>query len=278
YDEWRGIHKPFDWARHILEVVAVEGIVQASHIATIDDAELDALISSFESHAVETARILASMPDGPVLCSQVIQVKTPEEIDPKSFETLVRDYPYRVNCLTLPEALEGLKERLAGFEDHFSIRGFDYREEKLSTVLREILACSHPAGKQRVRMALIAPYYLVKRDGIKSEDFPPDPSLDGVRIFANNFAVQGLKIKKSKALLNHIYSILNRLEAPHLDACPFLAKQDGIHVMDLSFIPEKYRLDVHRAEKILNRALTHWLDALRRYPGGGMAGIRQSET
>jgi ATP-dependent Lon protease len=102
--------------------------------------------------------------------------------------------------------------------------------------------------------------------------------LDGVRIFANNFAVQGLKIKKSKALLNHIYSLLNRLEAPHLDACPFLAKQDGIHVMDLSFIPEKYRLDVHRAEKILNRALTHWLDALRRYPGGGMAGIRQSET
>ncbi len=58
---------------------------------------------------------------------------------------------------------------------------FPMREEKLSTVLRVILACLHPAGKQRVRMALIAPYYLLKRDGIKSEDFPPDPSLEGIR-------------------------------------------------------------------------------------------------
>lgn len=278
YDEWKDPHKPFDWSRHILEVVAVDDIVQASHIAIIDDAELDNLTTSFESHAVETARNLASMHDSTVLCTQVIQVKTPEEINVKSLESLLRDQPCQLTFLALPEILSSLTGRLARFGDQLSIVGFDYREKKLSIVLREIMDCLRAAGRQDVRLALIAPFYLIRRDGIKLGDFPRNPPLEGFRIFANNFAADGVKIKKTKTLLNHVYSILNRLDTAHLNACPFLMEQDGIHMVDLTFIPEKYRLDLQRAEKILNRTLTHWLDTLQRHLGGGIGGIRQSAT
>jgi ATP-dependent Lon protease len=50
------------------------------------------------------------------------------------------------------------------------------------------------------------------------------------------------------------------LEPEQLDACPFLGKRDNTYVMDLAVIPEKYRLDVKRAEQILNRALAQWLN------------------
>jgi len=44
-----------------------------------------------------------------------------------------------------------------------------------------------------------------------------------------------------------------------IEACPFLGRRDGIYVVDLSFIPEKYRLDIQRAEEILNDCLRHWV-------------------
>jgi hypothetical protein len=43
---------------------------------------------------------------------------------------------------------------------------------------------------------------------------------------------------------------------------PFLSTQSGITLVDLSLIPEKYRLLVPRAEEILNRCLTVWLEAV----------------
>lgn len=56
-----------------------------------------------------------------------------------------------------------------------------------------------------------------------------------------------------------MYRYLSQQEANQLDACPFLAKQDGIYVVDLSFIPEQYRLDVKNAEALLNKCLKAWL-------------------
>ena len=38
----------------------------------------------------------------------------------------------------------------------------------------------------------------------------------------------------------------------------------GIYVVDLSFIPEKYRLDAKRSEKILNNCLQEWLSIVER--------------
>jgi hypothetical protein len=52
------------------------------------------------------------------------------------------------------------------------------------------------------------------------------------------------------------------LESTHADACFFLGKRNGIYTVDLSFIPEKYRLDVKHAEEVLNSCLKEWLIAL----------------
>jgi hypothetical protein len=44
-----------------------------------------------------------------------------------------------------------------------------------------------------------------------------------------------------------------------VEKTPFLTTKDGIIMVDLSPIPEKYRLLVPRAEEILNRCLGAWL-------------------
>ena len=45
---------------------------------------------------------------------------------------------------------------------------------------------------------------------------------------------------------------------------PVPAKKEGVLVVDLAYIPEKYRLDVQRAEQILTESLSQWL---RTYEG-----------
>ena len=110
---------------------------------------------------------------------------------------------------------------------------------------------------------MIAPYYLLKRDGISTRDFPRDRTFGGIRLYANNFTVQGVKVKRCKPLLNHVFSLLAMLEPAASDICPFVSRRDDILVADLSFIPEKYRLDVPRAESILNHTLTRWLNTVK---------------
>jgi ATP-dependent Lon protease len=97
---------------------------------------------------------------------------------------------------------------------------------------------------------------------IQLQAFSPGPSFETLRMFANNFTVQGVKIKACKPVLNRLYYLLCQLEDGELERCPFLAKKDEVYVVDMSFIPEKYRLDTARAEKILNQVLNKWLSAL----------------
>jgi len=55
-----------------------------------------------------------------------------------------------------------------------------------------------------------------------------------------------------------------------LESCPFLAIRDGIYVADLSYIPEKYSLDVARASKILNDGLKRWLTTIEDFVSGNV--------
>ena len=64
------------------------------------------------------------------------------------------------------------------------------------------------------------------------------------------------------------------LGTAQIESSPFLGKREGIYAADISFIPEKYRLDVARAEKILQGALLQWLKALKN-PG---ERLRPQET
>ena len=260
YEEWSSTHPPFDFSRHILEVVAVDNIVQAASVAFIDDSEMDVLAVYFESHAREVARLVGkeTLRLSPGL--QIVQMKTPEELDPGLIDTVLRNTRCSLHLLILPEIRNAILARLGGLQKGVHLIDFDAKKQTLSAMIQEILAPSNAESSSSVPLSLTGPYYLLKRDGISADDFPSGPGFEGISLFANNYAVQGIKIKRCKALLNRVYSILALLRPSEIDGCPFLARQDGIYVADLSFIPEKYRLDVHRAERILNRALTHWLN------------------
>ena len=263
FEEWSGNHRPFDHARQILEVIAVDDICQAATIAFIDEAEVNTVTTGFAAHAREVARrLLQATPQLP-FGLQVVQVKSPDELAPGLVDAFLRQKRRRLILLVLPEIREALLTHLGEQQKALTLIDFDPKTQRLTPVLQGLLDPPRRKSSSFVHLDLIAPYYLLRRDGISTRDFPRTPHFEGIRLFANNFTSQGVKVKRCKPLLNHAYAILSMVESPEIDTCPFITRQDGIVVADLSFIPEKYRLDVQRAETILNRTLTHWLDTIK---------------
>ena len=68
-----------------------------------------------------------------------------------------------------------------------------------------------------------------------------------------------MKLKGSKPLLNRTYCRLLTAGEAAIESCPFVTRHEGVFAADLSPIPEKYRLDLKRAEEILSRCLDAWL-------------------
>ena len=135
------------------------------------------------------------------------------------------------------------------------MEAFNPKERSLASLVHELQE-SEGTPSTPAPVTVVAPFFFLKRDGIRIEDLPlPEKS----RLFANNFTVQGVKIKTCKNALNRVYCHLALLEREILESCPFLKKADGVYCVDLSFIPEKYRLDVKHAEEILVRCLKRWL-------------------
>ncbi|MFZ2446924.1 MAG: S16 family serine protease [Syntrophobacteraceae bacterium] len=264
YEEWAGKHDPFDHGRHILEVVAVDDIVQAARVAFIEEEVLEELGTLFESHAREVAARLRdiSAPPGPRV--RLIQVKNVDELAPELFEVPAPLLDCKLVLLVLPEVRDTVLGRLGGQSEHIRVVDFDPKLEKLSFAIREVLAQSQTPTASQVRPALIAPYFLLKHDGICADSPGKGLPTGGISFFANNYTLQQFKIKNSKTLLDRVFSLLALLPPSELDECPFLGKSDGIHVADLSYIPEKYRLDPGRAEKILHRGLKLWLETVRK--------------
>ncbi|MHC1727528.1 MAG: S16 family serine protease [Syntrophobacteraceae bacterium] len=261
YEQWAGKHDPFDYGRHILEVVAVDNIVQAAGVAFLEEEVLERLETGFEAHALEVGARLRILSAPSHSCVRILQVKSTEELAPELFELPERRLGSGLVLLVLPEIRDAVLGRLGGQAERFRVVDFEPRLSKLSSALRDVPAPWEPQAASEAPSALIAPYFLLKQDGISAgspgRDFPA-----GMRFFANNYTVQQFKIKRSKTLLGRVFSLLALLSASELDECPFLGKSDGIYVVDLSFIPEKYRLDQERAEKILHRSLEHWLETV----------------
>lgn len=119
-----------------------------------------------------------------------------------------------------------------------------------------------PQGGGPVPFALIAPFFFLIRDKKTLEEFSRGPYCNTLRLFANNYTLQGVKIRESKPILNRVWWHLSRLTPQLLDTCPFIAMKEGIYVIDMSFIPEKYRLDLKRAETLIRKSLQRWLHCL----------------
>ncbi len=261
YEKWKGDHEPFDYERHMLQVVAVDHIIQAADVAFIDAEELAELETRFIDHARTITQEIEKARKDPEPCIHLFYIKDPGELDMEGIEE-----PFRRGCkcvlLSHPEVKKAMLANFSALEKHIRFRDFDPSREDLTTVIREIQKSFAGDFTVPPRISLVAPFFFLKRDGISPKNFSTDLSFEELRLFANNYTMQGVKIKTCKSVLNHVYWDLAQLESTHADACFFLGKRNGIYTVDLSFIPEKYRLDVKHAEEVLNSCLKEWLIAL----------------
>jgi hypothetical protein len=226
------------------------------------------LQAGFVEHAKQMAEALNRERLAQRLCLQALLIKNVEELEP-----CILDWSYWESCkgltvLISPEMRAGVTARLADWDRPVQLRDFDAREENLASVISEILAAQPGDRSTEQNLSLVAPFYFLKRDGIRADAFPHGVCREGIKIFANNYALQGVKIKGCRRLLNKVYCLLAHLPSDVLQSCHFLAQQDGIHVADLSFIPEQYRLDTQRAEMILNGCLNRWLETIQAHVQG----------
>jgi endopeptidase La len=249
YEEWKTEHPPFEYDRHVLQVVAVDHIVQAVDVAFIEEDALRALEDRFVPHAHEVAGAIKKASGEGVTPVFVLFVKDPNELEPEGMERL--SCGGRRMVLLHPEGLsEECRKRGPLLPAHIEMRAFNPQTDRLSS-LADDLEKAAEGSPGLVLVSLAAPFFFIRRDGIRMGQMR--------RLFANNYTVQGVKIKTCKTVLNRVYCHLSGLESPYLESCPFLGETDGVYTVDLSFIPEKYRLDVKHAEEILVRSLRKWL-------------------
>ena len=255
YEAWAGDHSPFDYERHVIQVVGVENIVQAARIAFIDSTELEDLEERFASYGRTAAGALQEEAVALSPSALVIYAKDPEEL---SF--FKADQDAGSVLLLCPRNGKAGPNAFSGVENVARLRPFNHSSESLEDVIADLLeGRTNETEPRPVRVSVAAPFFFLKQDGIRPEAFPEAPGFEGIRIFANNFTVQSVKIKSCKAALNRMAFYLGRLDPAHTESCPFLVKKRGVYCVDLSLIPEKYRLDVKQAEEVLNRCLNRWL-------------------
>ncbi len=258
YDAWKGPHDPFDYRRHLLQLVAVDHLAQAADVAFIDQKEVTSLSRVLVPHARSIAPVLESAGKRTEPCLHILYLKRPEELLMSTIQGLLTDID---SCpLMLPAHMESsVLSRFPQLKERILFRDLDRSRERLGSVIREVKESFAQTADVPISVAVIAPFFFLRHENITPEAFPPDDVFKRTRFFANNYTVQGVKIKACKPDLNRVYRHLSHLDSRQLAACPFISTHNGIYVVDVGFIPEKYRLDVKRAEKILTQCLGEWL-------------------
>jgi ATP-dependent Lon protease len=252
YAQWRGEHEPVDYGRHTLQVIGVDHITQAAEVAFIDEEEIRRLEDPFVEHARTAAEGLNPLKDQAGFCVHLI--KDPQEIDLEADDETLREGRRRV-FLFKPEVRRGHTGGFPVIERYGERRDLGPSRVDLPSIIHEIEADCTRSGFEPCRASLVAPYYLLTQSGL-------DPGSKGFKVFSNNYAIQGIKIKECRSLLNRAFYYLSHLSPAALEGCFFLKRRNGIYSVDLGFIPEKYRLDLRRAERILNTCLERWLNVL----------------
>ncbi|MEJ5375799.1 MAG: S16 family serine protease [bacterium] len=258
FQQWQEPHEPFDYNHHLLQVVAVEDLVQAARVAFVEQEELCCLENLFQEHAQKVAPLVRASAEGGLF---LVLIKDVEEMDPCLLEPSYWEKCGGCVLLVTPAKDPKALDRLDPLRGWLEVREFDPRSSSLKDSLRQILSQT-PRWGQPNRISISAPFFFLQRDGISPSALKADQALGSLRLFSNNYTIQRVKIKACKAILNQVYFQMNSLEDSELEHCPFLTRLNETWVVDLSFIPEKYRLDVQRAEKILTRCLNSWLKVI----------------
>jgi ATP-dependent Lon protease len=261
YEAWKGPHDSFDYSRHLMQVVGVDRITQAAEIAFIDDEELDQIETCLIPHARSVAEALAANRHASRPPFRALYVKDVKELEQDGSQgSLWENGPCVFLVQTRSE--EAIRGEFPILEERKRLWGFDPAFHDVTAVLREMAEAFGDRSGSLVPSSLVAPFFFLYREKERLDGFSPGPSFEQLRLFANNFTVQEVKFRACKAVLNRVYYYLSLLDSRQLDACPFLGKRDGIYVVDMSFIPEKYRLDLKRAEELLIVSLKRWLMTL----------------
>jgi ATP-dependent Lon protease len=261
YEEWVEERPGFDYERHMLQVIAVDHITQAADIAFIDAEELDALPALFRPQALSTAGVLAERRHSPGVCACLFHAKEPEELDIEAFKE-----PFWEQCrsmfLAQPEVKKEIQKRYPDIEKKVPILDLEDYQDGLFSMIDDVRNTLCRETGAPARLSLVAPYYFLLRSGLADPKNPVCTGLEEIRLFANNYTTQGFKIKECKPLLNRVLCHIALMPKDQLDNCPFLEKVNGVYTIDLSFIPEKYRLDPKRAKYLVSSCLEQWLATL----------------
>lgn len=260
FQDWAGPHQPFDYSKHILQVVAVKDITEAAQVALIHEEELQAIREVFVGHARMISR-KDFRPEG--TGPFVVLVKNLQELAPRCLDASFWQHCKGCMLLALPwGGEEDSKASLASLEGKVRIYRFNPKEENLSMALSKLLRDEWTVQGPPEAVSISAPFYFIQRDGIHKGRSTFEGIPLRIRLFSNNYTLQGVKIKGCKPILNLVYSKIAGLPEDELKSCFFLKPADDIWVVDMNFIPEKYRLDVERAERILQWCLEAWLEEL----------------
>ncbi len=261
YEQWKGPHEPFDPERHILQIVAVDHITQAAEIALIDDRQLTEIEMSLIPHGRQVAETLSALPEPDRFHFNVVYAKALWEIDLRGSDNQfwVDNGAY---FLVRPSARKDIAGQFPTLDEQQRLWSFDPRVQVVTETIKEMVEHLQASGRDRLNCVLTAPFFFLKRDLDPLSECFLGPVVERCRLFGNNYAVQGFKVKKCKTILNQVSYYLSRLNDEDLDACPFLSKLNDIYVVNLSFIPEALLLDVSRAARLLERSLKRWLAAV----------------
>jgi endopeptidase La len=259
YGEWKGEHEPFDYARHIMQVVGVEDVAQAADIALIGRTELDALDYAFEEHARRVAEYEAGEGRTSFRRLRIVYIDNPDDLHPG----IVQPGPCGADggCVLLARSdiRDEIASRISGIGGDVSVRGFDPATQRLASAVEEILRPLAEAGGPPLLVSVLAPLAFLQADPIRADELPAGEDRISLRLFATSCTIENMPIGECMPAVARIYLHLAHLGDDLLAECPFLVKKNGVYTISVSFIPEKYRLDVQRSEEILDRGISTWL-------------------
>jgi ATP-dependent Lon protease len=259
YAQWKTDHEPFDYTRHMLQVVAVDDIVQAADVAFIDQEEIESLDELFIAHARKAFAEMASSEPPSYRALKILYLDNPEEAK----ASLLRGDMCSEDCecvlLVSGDIREDILPDVGILGGKTTIRNFDPSRERLADVVNEIRKAYSKSSGPPLRISLVGPLPLLLKEGILPRDFPHDAGFLGLRLFASFCTVENVPIRECRLSVARTYERLLQLSDELLQTCPFLSSKDGIYTTTVSFIPEKYRIDARRAEEILDLGLSEWL-------------------
>ena len=261
YDQWKASHEPFDYSRHVLQVVAVDDIVQASHVAFIEQEEIDSLDRLFEEHA---QKALAEVASAGFKELRALYLDNPHETGPGLTGADFCSEDHGCTILVRSDLREEILSTLGELPAKSVVREFDPTAGRLADLLRETKTSYTDYSSPPLRISLIAPLPFLRKEAIRPEDLERDAAFAGLRIFANCCTAENVPVRDCRIVLARSLSFLVKLTDELLETCPFLAKKDGIYAPTVAFIPEKYRLDGRRAEEILDRCISKWLNIVEK--------------